>query len=47
MTQKARQRSQKLTPSNHDVENSTPDHFATIRNIGLRRETGCERASAT
>jgi hypothetical protein len=47
MTQKARRSLVKLTITNHDVENSIPDFPFTVRNIELRRETGCETAFGT
>jgi hypothetical protein len=33
--------------TNHDAENSIPDLPFTVRNIGLRRETGYESAFGT
>jgi hypothetical protein len=47
MTQKARRSLVKVIITNHDVENSIPVVPFTVRNIGLRRETGCESAFGT
>jgi hypothetical protein len=47
MTQKARRSLVRLIITNHDVENSIPVLPFTVRNIGLRREAGCESASGT